>query len=454
MISVFLCFTIFIQISISVTAAYIPNSSKNEEITKRYLTPESDPNIANVYTYDQDKLINVMSKSTSYNVKYNVSNQVDSVYVGDSLFVQYEYNDKDMISLLKYWNEQTVRKTFDEMDRTQRVFFDNDLAYEYDYTNDGEVGLEKDYIASRVTVYGNEYEIRTMNMSKQLFSIDELSPNTHIFSILNSDEISRTFTEGDDKTVIDFKAKNGKKCSISTSYDIYGRKIETSISSEDMNINSYYTYCDIISDCVESYKTIIETLNKKEEHLWQFEYDSNYNILKKSYSQNGSPAKVINQYVYDDCDQLVEAINFDEHSTMGYDNSGNILSKQKGDSTTEYLYSTNWGDQLVAYDSKPIVYDGIGNPVFYDGNSYSWAAGRYLSSYQNDRFNIDYMPKRCAVLIVKNILRSSTVFCKRHITDIRYMYFRYSMTAHRSFCRLQTATALHLWYWCNTAISM
>ena len=205
MISVFLCFTIFIQISISVTAAYIPNSSKNEEITKRYLTPESDPNIANVYTYDQDKLINVMSKSTSYNVKYNVSNQVDSVYVGDSLFVQYEYNDKDMISLLKYGNEQTVRKTFDEMDRTQRVFFDNDLAYEYDYTNDGEVGLEKDYIASRVTVYGNEYEIRTMNMSKQLFSIDELSPNTHIFSILNSDEISRTFTEGDDKTVIDFK---------------------------------------------------------------------------------------------------------------------------------------------------------------------------------------------------------------------------------------------------------
>jgi len=38
------------------------------------------------------------------------------------------------------------------------------------------------------------------------------------------------------------------------------------------------------------------------------------------------------------------------------------------------------GDLLTAYDGKSITYDGIGNPVSYDGWTYTWEHGRELAS--------------------------------------------------------------------------
>ena len=42
-----------------------------------------------------------------------------------------------------------------------------------------------------------------------------------------------------------------------------------------------------------------------------------------------------------------------------------------------------WGDPLTAYDGKPIAYDGLGNPLTYDGWTYAWEHGRELATMSN-----------------------------------------------------------------------
>ena len=49
--------------------------------------------------------------------------------------------------------------------------------------------------------------------------------------------------------------------------------------------------------------------------------------------------------------------------------------------SVSYAYNNaNWGDLLTSYDGKTITYDAIGNPLTYDGWSFTWAQGRQLAA--------------------------------------------------------------------------
>ena len=78
-----------------------------------------------------------------------------------------------------------------------------------------------------------------------------------------------------------------------------------------------------------------------------------------------------------------------------YDRGGNILHKTAYNYTTETLPETyvrrwhytyndaNWKDKLTAYDSVPITYDAIGNPLNDGTWTYTWEKGRQLKSMHN-----------------------------------------------------------------------
>ena len=86
-----------------------------------------------------------------------------------------------------------------------------------------------------------------------------------------------------------------------------------------------------------------------------------------------------------------------------YDVGGNIQSKKEYEYTKEnlsgkrvtntinYTYgNTNWKDQLTSYSGKAITYDAIGNPLTYDGNTYTWQSGRELASITKGNTTIEY----------------------------------------------------------------
>ncbi|WDU83321.1 RHS repeat-associated core domain-containing protein [Caloramator sp. Dgby_cultured_2] len=59
--------------------------------------------------------------------------------------------------------------------------------------------------------------------------------------------------------------------------------------------------------------------------------------------------------------------------------------------TITYTYDdSNWKDKLTSYDGKAITYDEIGNPLTYNGYTFTWEEGRQLKSISKEGLNISY----------------------------------------------------------------
>ena len=84
-----------------------------------------------------------------------------------------------------------------------------------------------------------------------------------------------------------------------------------------------------------------------------------------------------------------------------YDQGGNITSRteitydpvteEPDTDTISYVYGdSNWKDKLTSYNGKTITYDEIGNPLTYDGYTYSWQNGRQLAGISGNGLTTSY----------------------------------------------------------------
>ncbi|MGY0374233.1 RHS repeat-associated core domain-containing protein [Clostridium sp. JNZ J1-5] len=108
-------------------------------------------------------------------------------------------------------------------------------------------------------------------------------------------------------------------------------------------------------------------------------------------------------YYYDELNQLTREDNQVSNKTItySYDAGGNILSKAEysyttGDlgtatSTISYGYTdSNWKDKLTNFNGKEITYDAIGNPLTYDGYTFTWEQGRQLLGINGNSKDISF----------------------------------------------------------------
>ena len=65
---------------------------------------------------------------------------------------------------------------------------------------------------------------------------------------------------------------------------------------------------------------------------------------------------------------------------MIYVEVGYVHKSNGGTVEHNYVYSSDWKDQLISYDGKAITYDNIGNPLNYMGRTMTWDYGRRLMS--------------------------------------------------------------------------
>lgn len=353
----------------------------------------SDSNIASVYSYEHGHLNQISSENTTYRFDYDARNNVETSYVGDNLFADYSYTDSGLASSIVFGNAQCIYKNYDEYNRVKDVLYGNEIFYEYDYTNFGEVGIERDYHSSRIIRTDDVFEIKDMNTQKQLFLVEEPSIKKQTFTLNGKDKIFRSLIDWDSKTKVNFTT-HGVNCNIESLYDDYGRVEEQRITSPSVNIISHYEYGNDVSDYVRVYKTVIETEEGIQQHSWIYKYDESGNVIEKSYADaNGENAYY--RYLYDEYSELIQSCdNFGTRLSVNYDNTGNILYTNKNEKANseshQYTYSVEWGDKLVSYDGNEIEYDEIGNPISYQDNTYTWIAGRQLSSIANGDMIISY----------------------------------------------------------------
>ena len=98
------------------------------------------------------------------------------------------------------------------------------------------------------------------------------------------------------------------------------------------------------------------------------------------------------------------------------------LSAITPEQTMPYVYGDpNWKDKLTSYDGHTITYDAIGNPLTYDGWTYSWKAGWMLESMTKADITAQFTYNHTGLRVKKSVGGVDTLYTLngKRITGIR-----------------------------------
>ena len=180
-----------------------------------------------------------------------------------------------------------------------------------------------------------------------------------------------------------YAVKRGSTTDVAYTYDSLGRRQSRSLAAGA--VTQQYTYIDD-PDAPALTSTRVATATDHNGPT-EYTYDANGNII---HTQNYSAAQ---DFTYDALGQLTSYRNIYRDTYAYTYQNGNILTATKNGETYHTYGYTNagWSDLLTSFDGGTITYDAIGNPLTYhDGKTFTWTAGRKLSTVTDGDSNYTY----------------------------------------------------------------
>ncbi len=323
------------------------------------------------YTYsstiEQDVLNANFGNGQSVVYDYNENCEIISIKSGEERKYGYEYfEEKDANGkVTKEWTELTdyvseLKKVIDECKLTVNDLNGNFVYSVESVSKDEEV---EDSFNGTVTTIGSDIYTLVTEENKDTFKTNETTDFTKEYTYVN-DELSKTNIAG-----------------ITTTYGYNAEKLIFVLDNTINDVSLAYDY----------------------------NYDEKGNLITEnltisSKAENGvivETNEVIN-YTYDDKEQLISAETSSIKYEYTYDDRGNILAKKEYSinldennekvytlieaNTDTYVYDETWEDKLTSYNGQAIIYDAVGNPMNYLGNTLTWTMGRQLVSFGNTSF--------------------------------------------------------------------
>ncbi|MGH4120260.1 RHS repeat-associated core domain-containing protein [Clostridium sp.] len=215
---------------------------------------------------------------------------------------------------------------------------------------------------------------------------------------------------------------------VNYSYDTLGRMNSKTTNTGIFSYATEYTY--VPGTNTNSTTGKVASIKNNNGVPITYEYDANGNISKITQG-------IMNIiYLYNELNEMVQEDNQVLNKTViySYDVGGNLTSKLEipyggaSNTTITYSYNAVWKDKLTSYNGKPITYDAIGNPLTYDGYTYTWEEGRQLKTIIGNGKNISYKYNDSGIRTEKTVdgvttkyyLLGSMVTHETNLTDIIY----------------------------------
>ena len=417
----------------------------------------------NTYTYNNDRLKTVSHNTTSdtpdvtYTFDYDRFGNPTTVKVGNQVLSTNVYTDTGDRTLMRveYGNGGKVHYTRDEFRRVTGIYYDDATTprFTYDYGANGQVAYVRDNELNR-TVW-TEYDT------------SERPTRTHILESANSSSIGtpkyvNTVRYDAYGNVDSYKETVNNSANFETTYayDVENRPTQLRYGADNRKVNYIYdaigriatraansmqtsyltTYQYLAPENGDSIQTtpLVQSITQNGQSF-SYTYDNVGNIT--SVTRNG----LTTTYEYDSLGQLTR--DNDPHagkSTMYlYDCGGNMTGYLSApytlaptlegvNETVFYTYGdSNWKDKVTAIGGKAITYDAIGNPLTYDGWTFTWKAGRMLASMvktgTNAQFTYDHNGMRIRK-VVNGVTTNYTLNGKNvvHMTqggyDLHFFY--------------------------------
>lgn len=359
------------------------------------------------YSYDNDRISRITHNGFNYSFIYDTFGNKKQVKVGEEVLVTNNYEQRNgNLSSIVYGNGQTINYEYDRFQRISKKTGING-NYTYSYDAKGNIKTIQDTVNNSTQTY--TYDLGERIVKKENTngsSIEyEYDANSNVNSVKDKLTTGDTTTENITKYNYDRDNRiNNIKLDdnnlIITNYDRLSRMESKQIKSGDHTYQINYTYRE--TETPNRTTTMIQSLKNGNNPELVYSYDSLGNIEKISKGE-----EEVQKYYYDELNQLVRENNKELGKTITYtyDLGGNLLQKKEYEylegtisiepkKVVTYGYeNTNWKDQLTNYNGNVITYDGIGNPISYAGNIYTWSNGRQLEAITNQEKNLSIQYK-------------------------------------------------------------
>ncbi len=375
---------------------------------------------ANYYAYTDDFLTKITHNGFDYNIAHNGFGQTTSVKVGSQALVTNTYKTSDrsyLLDYMTYGNGDKVDYTYDSRYRVSAIAYDGEASprYRYTYAANGQLGSVKDSQNGLTTnIY---YDLADRPMK----TVESYSGLTRSFQ----------YKYDIDNCLLEFlEMFDGTNYKTNLTYDKDNRITKVNYGNAAGSENVRYTYDGLnrlttktletgTTDCdiTYGYLTGLGT-NARTSMISSINYGGNTpSRLAYTYNANGQIASVNDgtdtiYYTYDGLGQLTRTDDPTDTRggangstwTYAYNVGGNLTKKtlyaychedanpavNTAVDTITYSYDATWKDKMVSYDGKAITYDTIGNPLAYDGWSYTWEAGRQLKQMSDGTTTLQF----------------------------------------------------------------
>ncbi len=379
------------------TYTYDANTDRVTKIEKTV----DNKTYSNEYTYDLDKLTKIRHNGFDYEFTNNIFGSPYQVKVAGTTLITNAYlANNELLDTLTYGNGVVVKFEYDDYHRIIAKKVDSVVKFEFTYDDMNNLVSMIDHTRSTAVTYSYFYDFMNRltkvvgsNSHNMIFTYDSYGRVDSLTNVVNGTSYKNEYVYGDKDVEgeipgLIYNVKLNGATQLSYDYDqlarISSRTIGTTIA-----YNTTYTYLD--GSGSNSTTTLLASMTNGSNAAFNYTYDANGNILT---IKEGTTTKAT--YTYDKMNQLIREDNVYTSKSIDYvyDVGGNITSRTEynysGGSrgslidTFNYVYSTNWKDQMTSYDGQSITYDTIGNPLTYRDNlSFTWANGRELTGVTN-----------------------------------------------------------------------
>ncbi len=372
--------------------------------------------VSNAYTYNAKKqLQSVSHNGFSYGFEYDDFGRTEKTTVGDATLGTYTYNADGTLQSMSYGNGVVHSYSYDSLDRLKSESYNGVESYSYHYTSSGQLGRHEDYENEVTWLYGYDLvgrltDVQATDGTRLSYSYDEHNNIQSYTAKKNGTTLSTasyTYTDEGLPVTATIGGENGTQ--FSYEYDSLNRLQSLSFEAANNDIiETEYYYAPgtdgQTTGIVKQVNYNIHYYNAPDDYS-TYPLQASYGY---TYDKNGNITLIENNwgdrsYEYDKLNRLVRENDelLDQTVVYTYDNGGNILTKAYYDYTTgelgtvtdtvTYTYDSVWKDKLLSYDGgTTITYDAIGNPLTYNGYTFTWQKGRQLATINGNGTAISY----------------------------------------------------------------
>jgi len=353
------------------------------------------PSITTAVTTQDHMLKNITRNGTTYSYDYDAQNRVTAAKVGSQALVENTYDAFQRLESQTFANGAVYEPIYDNRDRLIGDKWDNVQTAEYFYNENDRLSQVVDNTTGVTHRHGYDFagllnSISGSDGTQTNLTYDIKDSLSGLQFSLNGDILHDAWYSSDNQgrpTGASLFSLDG--AGLEYEYDEMGRLTWRSLSTGGTSLGTTFTYLEGANgnetDVVERYRNT--DANAGVLQRWDYTYDNNGNVTGiKDFAGKTTT------YTYDGLNRLTEESSGKTTLGYGYDDGGNLTSvTQNGSPLHSYTYgNANWTDQLTAFDNKTITYDDLGNPLTYDGRTFSWQKGRQLAGITGGPQNIAY----------------------------------------------------------------